>query len=248
MTQLIVITPTGERPEAFAICKALMQRQTLSPDKWKWVVVDDGQEVSTDVSALVNDSGIEVVYHRPDTRWSPGVNTMLPNMKAAIAVAKEHSPEYIAFVEDDDWYHHDYLKRCLDYLEENPDTLCLGESRAKYYNLRNRKCRQLINSGHASLCQTVVHFTYLPLIEALLDQGSPFFDMPLWAEAQRMNNAFLFPESTHAVGIKGLPGRAGIGIGHTPPAAWDTDHSGDVLKSWVGEEDFTNLYLPFMGQ
>ena len=41
MEPFAVITPTGDRPEAFALCVKWMKSQDLSPHVW--VVVDDGE-------------------------------------------------------------------------------------------------------------------------------------------------------------------------------------------------------------
>ncbi|TXH09240.1 MAG: glycosyltransferase family 2 protein [Hyphomicrobiaceae bacterium] len=242
MEKLIAVTPTGARLEAFALCQTMMERQTQLPDSW--IVVDDGAEIIDAWRFLHNGGKFRGIYHRPDQRWEPGKNTHVSNLRQAIAILKTQPCEWIAFIEDDDWYHPEYFERALEFLDANPDVLCLGEANAKYYNLRTHQFRLMGGTDHASLCQTIVHHTYLPLLEAFLEQGSSFFDIPFWCEAKKLGHAFLFPESTHCVGIKGLPGRGGIGCGHKPAKDWDIDSDNLVLRSWIGDD--VELYKPFL--
>lgn len=244
MRKITAVTLTGARQEAYHLCKQMMERQTIDKQDMAWLIVDDGPEPIPFVDLLYQPK-IPCMYHRPDVLWEPGKNTMVANMKQAMQILKEYPSEWIAFVEDDDWYHPEYFETMLNFLEAHPEVLCLGEAHAKYYNLQTRHHKVMSNNEHASLCQTIIHHTYLPLIEALLEKDSPFFDIPFWDEARKLGHAHLFPESKYAVGIKGLPGRMGIGVGHRPHGHWSRDLSGDVLRSWIGK-DF-EAYKKYLG-
>jgi hypothetical protein len=39
--RIVLVTPTGDRPEAFALCEKYVASQTVKPDVW--IVVDDGE-------------------------------------------------------------------------------------------------------------------------------------------------------------------------------------------------------------
>jgi hypothetical protein len=63
------------------------------------------------------------------------------------------------------------------------------------------------------------------------------------------SDIFLFSDSDHPlyVGIKGLPGRAGIGMGHNPTMYTVKDTADRrVLKQWMPQDYQT--YLDVMGQ
>ena len=40
-----IITPTGDRPDAFELCCKYVQRQTIKPVEW--IVIDDGETPTT---------------------------------------------------------------------------------------------------------------------------------------------------------------------------------------------------------
>lgn len=230
-----VITATGARPEAFEICKQLVVRQTLSREFFEWIIVDDGPDAVV-LDGLPRD--LKIVYIRPEKLWQLGENTLVRNLSLGISQARN---DWFAFMEDDDWYHPDYLKRYFQLIQQN-DVFCVGEARAKYYHLGNRQYRTMINNGHASLCQTAFHETFLPVFKELLKRDNPYVDIPFWAAVRKQGGAFLFPESTHSVGIKGLPGRPGIGTGHLFHPEWAVDVSGSMLCEWIGKEDLALYY------
>jgi hypothetical protein len=84
----------------------------------------------------------------------------------------------------------------------------------------------------------------LDTFEEALHSGEKFFDITLW-ELARKKNTLLFTNQNVSIGIKGLPGRAGIGYGHEPKG-FITDTGGRQLKKWVGPEWF-NVYSKYLG-
>lgn len=225
---LSVITPTGARSEAFRLCRKFVERQTLDKNLWEWIVVDDGP-----IPVAINPSTIPNGVHvRRTPLWKPGQNTQIQNIQEGLKVARG---EWIAFIEDDDWYAPNYLESMLELLEQH-DLLCIGEARAKYYNIRTRRHKIMQNEDAASLCQTVFHRSYLPFLENAIASGTVFLDKFFWASAREAGNTMLLPNSVYSVGIKGMPGREGIGCGHKKNESWPRDITGRVFEEWLGDD------------
>lgn len=205
---LTLITCTGGRPEAFALCERWMHCQSV---KWdQWIVVDD-----CDPATPMN-MGQEVI--RPAWRWRKGQNTQAACLAAALDAVKG---DVVAIIEDDDYYAPDYLAQMLWLLD---GVAVAGEMRAIYYNVAHRKWHRHQNTGHASLCQTIFKTTVLSDFRAALQQSCEFIDIHFWS---RVAAAGLVPvrlnDSHLCIGIKGLPGRAGIGSGHRPNPGYQQD-------------------------
>ena len=224
-----LITATGSRPEAFELCTEFVRRQDYR-GPMQWIVVDDG-EIATGIDDLPTNILLSHIY--PEPKWKPGENTLARNLLVAIP---EVCYNFVVFVEDDDWYARDYVSKQVRYLSEG--FLITGEVPARYYHLPTRRYwRDLRNRGHASLCQTAIHRDLLPLLKTICEESSPnFIDVRLW---ERCPGRRAFHSSRRSVGMKGLPGRAGIGIGHRPEQGgeWESDPDLHVLAEWVGPED-----------
>jgi len=235
---LSVITATGCRKEAFEICCWLMRRQTVR--RFQWIVVDDDPGTVIYAHDLLRDFDITVV--RPMPRWEPGWNTLNRNLEEGL---KHATGDWIAFVEDDDWYDRAYLQKMLDAAVVNR-AHAVGAKYARYYHLPTRRYKQMDNDGHASLCQTMIHREALPWLGKQIASGVPFLDVLFWREIWETTlRAHLLPDSSLTVGIKGLPGRSGIGCGHHPPEAWPVDSNGSKLRDWIGAD--AHLYKPYLG-
>jgi glycosyltransferase involved in cell wall biosynthesis len=237
-SKITLVTPTGDRPDAFRICLAFMKRQTF-PD-WHWVVVDDGRN---SVQQLLDFHGEfctgRLTYIRPNPIWF-GLNTQKRNLLAALPECKS---EWIAFIEDDDWYHPQYLERMLAKAAEGHSIV--GEARAKYYHLPSSSYRLMDNREYASLAQTVMHRDVLIAFKDTLMAHDDLFDVMLWRRLRHEGKFHLFPKSTHVVGIKGMPGRPGIGVGHRPGLGWHKDPDCKILKQLIGPD--IALYRDFLG-
>lgn len=219
---LTLLTMTGERPEAFALCQRWMARQTYTGPV-RWIVVDDGRQESRIEAQERWD--VEVI--RPEPLWSPGRNTQSRNVLAGLEAA---GPEArLVIIEDDDWYAPSWLEVCVAALARAE---LVGESHARYYNVAQRRARQLDNQYHASLCSTALRGEALNTLRRAC-QGSPdFIDIALWRDHR---NKLLF-RGSGVVGIKGLPGRPGIGVGHSPKFGGEPDEQRKILRSWIGAD------------
>jgi hypothetical protein len=219
-----VITCTGGRPEAFALLEKFMARQTYAGDI-QWLVVDDCEPATRCTM------GQTVI--RPEHRWSPGQNTQALNLLAALPHVTQ---DKVFFVEDDDFVPSDYLARMSVLFDSNPTWDVFGERPARYYNVASRACRQLRNRTHASLCQTAIRKECLSEFAKMCRQNLKFIDIKLW----ECGGVFIDPT---VVGIKGMPGRPGIGMGHRPHAGWTPDPDLAQLRAWIGDD--ADLYEGF---
>ncbi len=126
---LTLLTCTGARPEAFAICQKLMLAQHYDGPV-RWVIVDDG-EVPTPIT--FQREGWDLIVVRPSPYWKPGDNTQARNMRAGLAFVAMDAR--LAIIEDDDFYAPTWLSR-IDHELMFADLV--GERRARYYNLCKR--------------------------------------------------------------------------------------------------------------
>jgi len=218
---ITAITPTGDRPLAFALCKRWMETQTVRPDQW--IVVDDGK-VPMGPSPMME-------YIRREPKPDDPPHTLNLNLKTALPYIKG---EKILIIEDDEYYAPTYVETIAKKLDSYE---VVGISRSKYYHLPTGGHARHGNTMHASLAQTSFRRSFLPVLAHLTSHKiKNYIDICIWQKALAEQRGYLFvdePVSLYA-GIKGLPGRAGIGIGHDEAmykgggdAAWAT------LKRWV---------------
>lgn len=220
-----VITPTGDRPLAFELCKHWMEMQTQRPDQW--IVVDDGK-VPLKPTPMMD-------YIRREPRPDDPPHTLNINIQTAIPAIKGSK---ILIMEDDEYYAPGYVETMARELETSE---VVGIMQAKYYHLPTGGYAQLANTIHASLAQTGFRDTFLPDISRLTEQKSGhYLDIRLWQKAMAEQRAYLFLDHGNSlyVGMKGLPGRPGIGLGHDPQlygrSKKDTKRS--MLRKWVGRD------------
>lgn len=214
---LTLLIATGCRPQAWTISEKLLARQTYDGPV-RLVIVDDGP-VAQPVTLQREGWSIEVV--RPQPHWEPGQNTQARNLAAGLNWIDDD--ELVAIWEDDDYYAPGYLADVAKWLDRRP---LVGECRARYYNVATKRGQQLSNARHASLCSTAMRDEGLRAFRQVLKSAEKFIDMQLW----RACPGRLY-ETRHVVGIKGLPGRGGIGCGH------DRSFGRPMkLADWIGED------------
>lgn len=241
---ITAITLTGDRPEAFALCRKWIEKQTVKPDQW--IIVDDGKH------PVERPTGTDYVYRKP-TPGEPRF-TMLLNLKMALSRIKG---DKILIMEDDEYYHPKYIESMVERL--GPYQI-VGIGHSKYYYLPTGGYIAHDNMNHASFAQTAFDKTVVPMLEHLLDRKNMFIDIDLWSKFAsegyyrqglcsvfgNVNKGLVFRDLYPClyVGMKGLPGRSGIGIGHN--ARTYTKHDipdRKLLKQWVAEDyhDYLNL-------
>jgi len=224
-----IITATGCRPETLELCGEFIARQDYE-GPLQWVIVDDG-EIVTGIETPRE--GVLLTHIYPTPAWKPGDNTLARNLLAALS---EVQHDFIVFMEDDDWYSPQYIAAQVRYLAEG--FKITGEVPAYYYHLPTRRYWALRNQAHASLCQTAIHREMLPTLQLICESPntSQFIDVRLWEHITARRS---FHGGRRVIGMKGLPGRPGIGVGHRPEVGggWETDPDLRILTEWIGSED-----------
>jgi len=225
---LYLLTATGARPEAWAICERLMERQDYAGPV-VWVIVDDGPDPQP-ISFRKKGWQVQIISPRP--LWQDGQNTQARNLLAGLNVIPSEASIVIA--EDDDWYAPDWLTVCDNALQH---VELVGEAPARYYNVAQLRWRVMGGIKHASLCATAMRGSTLSTFRQVCETREKFIDMTLWRSTRDKR----LVEGRRVVGIKGLPGRPGIGIGHYKQFNGTADPEGDVLREWIGDD--ADLYL-----
>ena len=238
MPAMTLITPTSDRPAGIALAKRWLRAQQLREvTEVQWLVCDDGRQ-KAELPLAILDGNLRVTVHHVQIPPAPSVPLSFRGNVAA-GLCRARHPR-IAFWEDDDWYPPDWLQFLLDRFAAGYELI--GQAKARYYNVATRRYRQLINAAHASLCQSAVSARIGKFLEhRCRTRGGTFIDMDLWKQHPRCSR-YLHPHST-VVGIKGLPGKPGIGMGHRLPTSERFDRDGSVLRRWIGDD--ADEYLEF---
>lgn len=198
---LTIITPTGERDVAFSLCQKQMARQTYK-GRVRWIIVDDGEK-PTSITFERKNWLVEIIRPRPF--WNPGDNTQGRNL--LLALDRVPSDALLTVIEDDDYYSPQWLSRLV---KESKKAELVGEGNAVYYNVYSRKWQRLQNREHASLRCTAMRGGAIDTFREILKRPYRYYDMRLWA---RHKDNYVF-NSDLTVGMKGMPGRPGIALGH----------------------------------
>jgi hypothetical protein len=191
-------------------------------------------------------------YVRREPQKNDPRHTLICNLKVAFPLVKG---DVVLFLEDDEYYSPNYAAVMERKLEDNE---VVGVGRSKYYHISTRGYMRHNNLGHASLAQTAFRSSFLPQIINLLN-GDSWLDIRIWSklngplapvcdatdhnEMERKTikgQGLVFDDGEDhclSIGIKGMPGRAGIGIGHNDKIYHQTDSSKAILKQWIGDVD-----------
>lgn len=220
---LQLLTATGCRPAAWALCERWMARQTYA-GAVRWVIVDDGVEPQP---VTFGRPGWDVIIIRPSPRWEPGQNTQASNLIAGLTAVTGADP--LIVIEDDDWYAPDYLEWVADQFATHRVHM-VGESFARYYHVGRAVGRQLDNRRHASLCSTATCGPGTAVFRRVVGRRKKFIDLELWRSFQGLRRLV---RGARVCGIKGMPGRDGIGAGHSDSFHGRADPHGDLLREWV---------------
>lgn len=216
---LNLLTCTGSRAEAWFICQQLMAAQTYAGPV-RWVIVDDGMRAQ---HVQFCRPGWDLVVLRPEPFWS-GTNTQHRNMLAGLAVIPRGEP--LAFIEDDDYYAPDWLETVVRELAHGD---LVGQVPNKYYNVRSGQYHQCTNTRHSSLCSSAIKgLPNYDVFERQCHAGRKLVDIQLWKHCQ---NRHTFG-GDRVIGMKAMPGRAGIAGGHDMPGRPLLPD----LRDWIGKD------------
>lgn len=230
-----LVTPTADQPAGLTLCERFMAAQTLDVRQCQWIVVDDG------VEAAALTMGQKHIRRPREADCTP-TQSFCRNLLAALPQVKG---EWIVFIEHDDYYTPAHLEM-LAGLAEKKGAQIVGDGMQRYYNVHQRCYRVFENYG-ACLCQTAISVSLMPMItktiEDLLKRNKYGVDAQLWRNVPESKWGVKLAGS--ALGIKGLPGRAGLGLGHRPTTdgKWTADPDLAMLRSWIG--DAADIYAGF---
>lgn len=223
--KISLITPTGSRPAAFKLCEQWMKNQrNLGPHKIKeWLVVDDCQNNPTKCT-------MGQTYLKGPKEWRPGFNTQRYNMDVLL---ERVTGDIILVIEDDEYYSPEYLSTMVKLLES---ASIAGLSNSRYYHLQAPGWKFMNNYQHASLCQSAIRKEALPLLVDAVHSGEYYFDIQLWKKALETGASSVLLSNTNlSIGIKGMPGRSGLGAGHEM-IGYKGDRDMTMLNQWLGDD------------
>jgi hypothetical protein len=206
--------------------------QTRQPDQW--IIIDDGKVPCEWLDQRPLKSPGIIHYVRREPRPDDPRHTLILNLKAALPLIKG---DKVLIIEDDEYYAPEYIEEMAQRLDWHE---LVGIMHAKYYHLPSGGYCQLDNSVHASLAETGFRASIVPEFSGLWD-GSSCIDLRLWNKVNRVRSLlFIDTDKPLYLGIKGLPGRAGIGGGHAGELAQYQNHKDTmdraILKQWVPQD------------
>ncbi len=232
-----LITPTRDRPEAFTFCVQWMSRQTYQ-GAVQWIIVDDGDApVNRDLWKNWPLPAWQIFYKR--RKPCDAANTLPQNMTAALPLV---TGEKILIIEDDEYYSPRYIEEMSSQLDQVD---LFGEGPARYYNVVDRHWRLPKEPAkHASFCRTGIRSKLLPHLHNAVEMagscGDPWIDLRLWGLRELWipegTTKKILPDLILSIGIKGLPGRGGLGTQHRPGLFPYMDYDMAELTKWIGED------------
>lgn len=214
-----LITPTGDRPEAFALCERWMRQQTYTGPT-QWIVVDDGIEPTQCTM------GQEYIREKPLPYHS-----LCRNLRTAIPRIKG---DCVLIIEDDDFYHPHYIATMTGRLQRAD---LVAEFGAKYYYLRHQSFRHNHDKEHhGSLCRTGMNRVVIDTLRRCAQGSHPSVDLRLWRQWRGSKFSWRDAAGTQSlcVGIKGVDGRQSYGWRPSKNARPDPGLL--TLRKWVGDE------------
>jgi len=234
---ITLITPTGDRPLAFALCQYWMRKQTLQA--YQWIVIDDGK-IPTKLYA-------PMTYIRREPQVNDPQCTLVLNLLTALPRIEGNK---IIIIEDDEYYAPKYVAEVASRLDQHE---VVGIGNTKYYHLFSGGNYRHRNIDHASLAQTAFCDSFLPAFKKILNENieEARIDKYIWRTLRGSVRGFIFIEekkNPRYVGMKGLPGRPGV-IGHDPESSpyrrqrCSPDRSRRRLRDWIPDREDFGIYI-----
>ena len=218
MSKVICLTCTGDRPQLLERSKYYFERSIVDIEK-EWLVVDDGL-------VPYNPGGCTYIRRNPDGPISLG-----RNLRFALNYC---DCDYIVIWEDDDWCSPNRINSHVDKLKLGYDLH--GYKNTIYYHINNG-WRINGNIKHSSLCETAISGKMINKLLSYKLEHEKFIDVTIWKYLY--NTSLLEDQSYQVIGIKGGPGRHGIGYGHKAGCQYNKDINFNKLKEFVnGDADF----------
>lgn len=224
---LTILTPTSGRPLAFEYLKQWIDQQNYN-DSLQWIVSCDDWQDYTFPSTCTS------ILNPPD-QMPKGMHSLNYNLICTLPYIRG---DYILIMEDDDYYTSEFISIMDQFLESYN---LVGISPTRYYNVATRRVRTIANSDHASLAHTGFHASLLPLFTEILNQSKPFIDLAFWRSFH--GSKYIHQSNNIHVGIKGMPGKRGIGIGHKQEFGYP-DPRLRIFREWSIPESYKQYFNP----
>jgi len=213
--KLAFVTPTrGDRNEFLALCKRYVNRQSLFVDSnisYQHFIID--YEPTSDEVDL-ND------------RYQKGLEQAL-----------EFDADLIFFIEDDDWYHPNYVKSLIDLWLSKDQPSLFGFNTTIYYHITKRKVWYLDHPNHASMFNTVIDKELAEeIVKNRLFTRTPniYLDIFLWK--REVNKLSFETPKKLCLGIKHGKGIV-AGMGHKGEFwKYEEDRELEILHSIMDDE------------
>lgn len=209
----VLIPDRNDRKELLENCLRMMQDQSLQPC----------------MIELVNDTPI---YDKCDITW---------RYRLGYERLRNKNIDIIAFIENDDWYHTDYLKTMSEAFCNAGSPDMFGLDHTIYYHIRTFEYFTMHHTRRSSAMNT--------LIKPDLDikwghDNDPYCDVHLW---NQIKGVIIPTKKEICLGIKHGIGLCG-GQNHTDKMQRfvNLDHQKTYLKSIIDKKsfDFYSNYLP----
>lgn len=241
--RLTLITPTGDRQQAFALCQRWMQRQTFQ-GRVHWIIVDDGQ---TPTQVTFQRPGWTVAYYRRERQAGEHWHTLAAQMREAMRHLYDDL-ERVVIIEDDDWYSPGYLS-LMDELLDRAELVGIWSNPA--YRVAEPPAWRFHPHGRGTPGRTVFAATgatgaALAHLQDMLDADpgqDPSLDRRWWKTFTGSKLLRPIGDPPEMVQIKGLPGRMGFGTPHRSADGLTPDPERTRLARWIGEEDAGLIWL-----
>lgn len=214
-----LITPTGGRPQAFAKLAQYIAAQDYTGPV-RWVICDDCEPVTKHPRV-----SIPVDHVRAPWTWEPGQNTQARSMAYLLSLVPDGAA--VVVMEDDDLYKPDHLTTMVEALKTHD---LVGQRVSYYANVKTGKCMEIPGTCHASLGASAMKGDATRHLKRICESNARHLDITLWRE---FNGSKRLLETQTAIGIKGLPGRGGIGVGHRDTFG---EPGGQTVRQWIGDE------------
>ena len=235
MVPVTLLTPTGDRPEAFRLLRRWVRDQDYEGDM-QWLIVDDGEHPTA------APPGAD--YVRRTRSPDDPAHTLPAQLLRVLPMVRG---DFVLFMEDDDYYSPRYVSHMASLLERHS---LVGEGFARYYSVANSRYWRCRNSRHASLGQTAIRREVMPhLYDALrARRDDPVVDVRLWRNPSK---GLVFDDRSDRLclhcAMKNMPGRRSTMKAHTRlQLHGHRDPEGRMLKRWVGEAAYA-IYREFQG-
>lgn len=216
---MIALTPTSDRPILLELCSWNLGKQNYFGNIF-WSICDNSK---TSYNYKFHNGTI--FRHIRSKHQIEDGSEVTPNLDFLLNLMTLARVEEIGFtkydkklciIEDDDWYNANYINFMSNALNEYD---VVGLDQTIYYHIPTKRYRIIQHTNRSSLNSTAFKANLIPLfIEAIklaLKNKNIHVDIYFWHLVNQNKIQYkLYENKNLVVGLKGLPGKIGLGSGH----------------------------------